>query len=214
MLKRFFLVAVLFSVTLLISLTSAVGQAQNAVLDSLEKHSFNLVAPNTISATEVLVATPKPVFQRFKFVVDSDTQIVERVVIGGTDQNPTFRGKFRKCVLFLCQTVEINGIVNPGRLQGTCDRNYVFSSDLTRSSALLTDTYDRMDLFVCLKNTTTGTTLVEVEGAAKRGPKYEAGGTAQREAFKLMKMQIKPLVDALKESYVANGARVLEVPKN
>jgi hypothetical protein len=188
--------ALLFTVHPLV--THAAGDSLGSV-----KFSFQSADPDRV--VEDTVANLKSVFQRYKPALGSGMSIVSPLRIGGTASHPTMQMKVKKCVLLLCRTVKVDASLQIREVNGNCRRNYTLLGDLSRSSEHLARNYDSLKVNICYEaDRTQG--QVRANAVAVRARSYE-GGIVANEIVKMLKLQISPMVEALRQSLFANGAR-------
>ncbi len=159
--------------------------------DFINQTRLTITGANPAQTLEWTAEDLQAVFYKYKPALDSGTRIVRPLVIGGTRREPTLSITLEKCVLFVCQTVDLNADVSITPSQGSCSRNMVMKVDLNRSSQILTDVYESIDVTACLNGKT-----LDLRAEARHASKYSTG-PVQQETFKMLKMQIDPIVKAL-----------------
>ena len=173
--------------------------------DRLAKTEFTFTANNPDRVLEATVEKLKDVFQRYRPVVDSSTTIISPLQVTGSQSNPRLRMTAKKCVLFQCQTVELDASVTIREVSGSCRQNYVLDADLTRSGEILAKNYEALKVNICYGSART-TGRVQGEAFAMRAPTY-GGGVIANEILKMLNLQVQPMSQAIKESLIANGAK-------
>ena len=138
--------------------------------------------------------------------MDSSTQIVSALRVGGTSDQPVLKMRLKKCVLFICKTVDFNGEVSIKETSGACQKNYLLQTDLSRSGSDLTDVYDRLDVTLCFNRGADNQGLLKIVARAHRAPEYSAG-MMQKAIYDLLQLQIKPMMKALSETLKVNTAK-------
>jgi len=120
---------------------------------ALSIHSFTAAADSTFLAqktisinntksSEILdrtVADARMVFQKFQMALDSSSKIIVPKKITGTPTRPVMTITVEKCVFIVCQTIELDAEVEVSETRGKCDRNFMITANLARSSAQLRD---------------------------------------------------------------------------
>lgn len=186
-------------------LISPIATALAGPADRLVKTEFTFSAENPDRVLEATVEKLKDVFKRYRPVVDSGTTIISPLQVTGSQANPRLRMTAKKCVLFQCQTVELDASVTIREVSGTCRQNYVLDVDLTRSGEILAKNYEALKVNICY-GAARSTGRVQGEAFALRAPTY-GGGIIANEILKMLNLQIQPMSQAIKESLIANGAK-------
>lgn len=174
-------------------------------LDPIASRGFQYQAQDPSGVLDKTVAKLKNVFQRYRPAIGSGTTVTKPLVVGGTDAQPRLQMSVRKCVLFICETVDLDATVTIREVKGNCARNFVMTADLARSSAILVNNYRGLKVNICAQIADASANL-KIDAFAERGARYE-NGTVSREIFDLLSNQIPPMTNALSESLKANGAR-------
>lgn len=161
--------------------------------------TFQSVQPDEV--LQSVVENLKLVFDRYKVRVDSGTQIVSPLRIGGTQMSPTMKVTLRKCVFFSCETVALDAVISIEAVQGQCLQNYLIEVDLTRSSPTQTEYYQALNVHVCYR-TKGNTARIDLTGEAVRSTTYSRG-IVQKEILKILQLQIPAIGTALKAALTA-----------
>ena len=180
--------------------------AHAADSDFLAQKSLIILNSNPEQVFERTADNPKAIFERYEPKLDSSSKIVNPLRIGGTQDNPTIKVSIRKCVSFICQTVDLDAEVTLKEARGSCDRNFLMQADLRRSSDTLSDTYDRLDVTICYRNTKSGEAKLDLTATARHASRYSTG-IVQRQILDFLQLQIQPITRALAETLRANGSR-------
>lgn len=189
---------ILFS-SVFVSTALITDQAIAAGFDLLGQERIKI---DSIKSEEVLnrmVSSPRAIFLRYKPGLDSGSELVAPVQVGGTNEQPTLKLSIRKCVFLICQTVDLDAAISIQSTQGKCTKNYVMIADLRRSSALLAELYDRMQVQICYQKTSDGRGSLDLTAHARQAPQYE-GGIVQRQVFQMMQLQTQPILTAVKKT--------------
>lgn len=175
--------------------------------DRLIKTQFDIKAAEPEAVLNKTIENLKGVFLRYKPALDSNTEIVSPLKVGGTATRPNFSIGLRKCVFVVCETVDLEAAMSLREVSGSCERNLVLDADLRRSSARMSDNFQALKVDICFQSKGTNARIT-TDAWAIRAPSY-SDGLVTDEILKMLKMQIQPMSDALKKSLVANGASVI-----
>lgn len=192
----------LLSATLLFFLS--VSQA--ATYDPLAQKNLLIRNADPLKVLLLTADNPKALFERYKPKLDSGSKITSPLQIGGTRDNPVIKVSIRKCVAFICQTVDLDAEVSLKEVRGNCDHNMFMAADLRRSSATLSDVYDQLDVHICFKQTKAQEGQLTLTAQARRAGTY-SGGIVQKEILDFLRLQIDPITTALEETLKSNGSR-------
>lgn len=173
--------------------------------DFLAQKNILIQSQNPLRVFELTADNPKAIFQRYKPKLDSGSKITSPLQVGGTQTHPTIKVSIRKCVAFICQTVDLDAEVTIRETSGSCKKNYAMSADLRRSSDTLSDTYDRLDVTICYQQTKTTEAQLQLAAYAHRATKY-SGGVVQKEIMDFLQLQVQPITQALAETLRSNGS--------
>lgn len=185
-------------------LTPAIGAA--AETDPLAKKRVSFSAENPDQVMENTVSDLRAVVRLFRPEFSSGTQVIKPLEVGGSKDEPTVTMTVRKCVLFICREVELDGTVRLRERNGDCRRDYTITVDLRRSSRTLTDQYSEIRMDVCYRTDGPAATL-NARAVAVRAPTWSAG-TMQDMILKMLKRQVGPLTKAIRTRLDQLGARV------
>lgn len=164
-----------------------------------------IIPLNSTRANDVLDRTAadiRMVFQKFELALDSSTKIVVPKKVTGTPTRPVMTVTAKKCVLFVCETIALDAESDIREVSGACDRDFILTSNLGRSSQQLRDIYDRLEVSVCYKAGQDGKGTLKLVGHARHAAKYNEG-LIQKELFKMLQLQVAPLSKALQETLKA-----------
>lgn len=174
--------------------------------DFLAEKTLTINDSNPQAVLDRTLGNIKAIFLRFKPKIDPDTRVKAPLTVGGTTDRPVLKMSVEKCVLFICQQVDLDIEVSAQRISGSCAQNFTMRADLRRSSRLLSDIYDRIDVSGCFKPTGEAKASLHLVAQVHRAPNY-GEGTTQREVFKLLQSQIDPIIQAVNETLRANGSK-------
>ena len=183
------------------------------VLSSFAHAEMDLLTQQTLNtgaiSDAVLIKTvmePKGLYQRYKPQMDSKSELISGLDVGGTVNEPVLKMKIKSCVLFICQTVDFNGVVSVKETSGSCQKNYMMQTDLSRSGSILTDVYQRLDIGLCFNRDANNQGTLKIVSKALRSDDYSTGIT-QRAIFGFLQLQIKPMMSALSETLKVNASK-------
>lgn len=176
-----------------------------AASDALAQQRLTIRSQDAAGVLQRTVDNVKDVFERYHVALDSGTQIVSPLQVGGTQSHPVIKVTLKKCVTLICQTVNLDAEISVDPVSGSCAKNFVLTADMERSGQLLTDVYDRFDVAICMNNVDSASATLDLTATAHRAPKYSSG-VVQKQIFQLLQLQISPIVRALNETLQANGS--------
>lgn len=179
---------------------------QAAASDPLAKESFSYSANDPGLVLEKTAANLKAVFKRYQPALDSSTTIVSPLKVGGSDSRPTINVVLKKCVLFVCETVELDASISMRDVAGKCQRQFVLDADLRRSSKTMSDNYQALKVDICYRSSGQKG-QIDIDAFAVRAPTYSEGVVTD-EILKMLVLQVKPMSEALRKTLAAGGARV------
>lgn len=170
--------------------------------DKLEEQVLTIRSTRSAEVLKRVADDPKAIFQRFQPGLDGSSSIVKPVTVTGTAQRPVMQVSIRKCVAFICKTVDLDATVDVREVRGECDLNFHLFADLSRSSAIVSDMYDSLEVGICYRGQPDGTGKLMLSPSVRHGAKYDTG-IVQREMFKFLKLQVPPIVKAIQETLKA-----------
>lgn len=191
---------------ILLLLATSIGFAQTPQVDLLLQKNLTLKTTDLAIVMKKTESNIKLFVDNFDVKLDSGTKIVSAKQVGGTILQPVLKVSVKKCVLFVCQTNDLDAEFTLEKVTGSCDYNYKLIADLQRSSPGLTDLYSHFVNEICIKKTTTaGTASVKLTVNLLRAPTYITG-VVQKETFKFIKLQADGLVNSFTKVMKLNGA--------
>ncbi len=164
---------------------------------------------NSSRSNEVLdktMADVRMVFQKFELALDSSSKIVVPKRISGTAARPVMTVSVRKCVAFICQTMDLDAEVDVREVSGRCNRDFVLTAKLGRSSREVREVYDALTVNVCFREGRSGKGSLRMLGYARHAREYQQG-IVQQELVKMLRMQVSPLSRALQATLKAKEQR-------
>ena len=189
----------------LILLQVPLARAIPATSDSIGKLQIKITSNNSEVVLNKTLGDIRAIFQRYQPALDSQTKIKSPTKVSGSSTRPFFEVTLEKCVLILCQTVDMRADISVKDSEGKCTKNLVLRADLTRSSEILSNVYDSLDVGVCYQRSADGQGTLTLTGSAHHAPKY-SGGPIQSEIYQLLKLQLNPIANATKKVLQQNGA--------
>lgn len=160
---------------------------------------------NSTRSNEVIdrtLADMKMVFQKFELALDSQTKIVKAKEVSGSAARPIMTVTVKKCIAFICETMDLEAAVDAREVNGKCDRDFVITANLSRSSDKVREVYDRLDTNICFKASADGKGSLLLVGYAHHAATYR-DGFIQKELFKMLQLQVNPLVKAVQDTLKA-----------
>ena len=198
-------------ISLFLMLVSSIGFAQTPSADVLVQKNLTLKATDLATVMKKTESNIKSFVDNFDIKLDSGSKLVSPKQVGGTALEPVLKVSVKKCVLFACQTIDLDAVFTLEKVSGACDYNYKLIANLQRSSTTLTDLYTDFVNEICIKKTAvTGTSNVKITVNLIRAPSYTTG-VAQKETFKFIKLQADPLVNSFIRVTKLNGAASVTV---
>jgi hypothetical protein len=172
--------------------------------DLLMKTTIQIASTNSDDVLNRTTADLRGVFQRYQPAVDSGSKIVKPLRVSGSASRPILQMSVEKCVLFVCETVDMDAEVVLKESGGPCKRNFTLVGDLSKSSDRLKDTYDSLNVAICYNTDATGAGKLDLVASAHQAPNYDTG-IIQQQIFNLLQLQIKPMTKALNDALKANS---------
>jgi len=170
-----------------------------AASDFLAQRTVQIESERSADALSRLVAAPKAVFERFRLRLDDSTKITRPQRVSGPDDRPVLQVSVKKCVGFICKDVDLDAAVSVRETRGSCDQDFTMVADLRRSSRDVRDVYDRLDVKICYKARPDGRGSLVLSASLNHGPAYSKG-FVQGEMFKLLQLQVDPIVKAVQDT--------------
>lgn len=190
-------------IPLLVLCTSLFAQAQDALLQK----NLNVVSDQYDQVLLKTEANVKIFVDNFNVQLASGSKITSPKTVTGTILNPVLKISVKKCVLFVCNTIDLDSefslVKNPPSTN--CDNSYTLLGDLRRSSQLLTDNYTDLNTAICLKKNATGA-LATLTVTLVRSKDYNSG-VVQSEILKFVKLQSNAVIESFSKVLVLNGAK-------
>jgi len=146
----------------------------------------------------------RPFAENFHIQLDSGSKVVVPQEISGTQMQPVLKMSVKKCVFIFCQTIDLDVEFLLQKTSGSCDRNYLLSANLSRSSQLLTQLYSSIDTQICVHATDTGGQM-QLRSTLIRAPDFQ-NNLIQKNAYALIKLQGQAIFESLVQVLKLNGA--------
>lgn len=191
---------------LMAALVVMVSATASAAPDSdfLAKQSIAIDSKDAQGVLNRTLADVRGVFERYKVALDDSTKIKSPLRVSGTRMRPLLQVSLEKCVLFVCETVDLEADIQVIEGRGDkCDRSFVVAANLSKSSRRLTDIYDVLNVDACFNQGQNGQGKLDLSASAHRARTYQQG-MIQKQIFDLLQLQIRPMVKALNDALKAN----------
>lgn len=172
------------------------GNAEQNLADVLGQGALELKSPTAQAQINAAMSDLKAILGNFRLALDGGTRITQAPTLGGTTDHPVYKVSVRKCVLFVCQNVDLDVEFSLLQASGMCAQNLLLSGDLTRSSTSVTDSYSHFQVSVCINPTADGAALT-LKGFAARSDRFQSG-TIQSQVLSMLKLQFPAVMNALK----------------
>jgi hypothetical protein len=177
------------------------AKAQN--LDVILQKSLSLKTNNLELVLEKTINDIRPFVENFNIKLDSGTKITSAKVITGTQLQPVLKTSVKKCVFFVCQKIDLDAEFTLKEVNGNCNLNYQLSTDLQRSSQILTDLYSFINTDICINKTADGATA-SLTVTLLHAPNYNTG-LLQKQAFGFIQLQGESILQSFKTVIKLNG---------
>jgi len=169
-----------------------------AASDFLAQATVEMPGNHASDVLHCLVANPKAVFEHYQPALDSSSTIVRPVEVTGTANHPIMQVSIKKCVVFICETVDLDADITIREgAQAGCDRAFQLTADLGRSSDLVRNIYSSLEIAICFKASPDGSGHLNLSASATQAEGYSQGFT-QQQMFNMLKLQVEPIVAAVK----------------
>ena len=184
-------------VLILFTLFSGVFSAA-ATMDNLAQKTFVFKSDDAANVVARMAANIKGVLAKYHPQFNDQTTIAERYTLTGTEDKPVFQITVIEHWYLLNPKVALYGAVSLREINGDCPREYLLFADLSRSSALLADSYNGLQVAVCFRPIRGGG-RIEIKAQAQRSSGY-TGGPIDSLVFNMLLLQVDPMTEALQES--------------
>ncbi len=195
---------------LLVYAFATLAKAQN--LEPVLEKKLTL---KTSNLSDVLIKTEnniKAFVDNFDIQLDSGTKFTSAKQVGGTILQPVLKVSVKKCVLFICQNIDLDAefslVTTPNK---TCDYSYQLIADLQRSSLILTELYSNIITDICINSTTTGGNA-QISISLQRAATFHSG-IVQAETLKFIQLQTDSLVKSFETVMKLNGVNEVLISK-
>jgi hypothetical protein len=175
--------------------------------DVLLKKSLTLKTSDLAAVMNTTEENIKLFVDYFDVKLDSNTKIISPKSVIGTQQQPVLKVTLKKCVFFICQTIDLDAEFSLEKTNGSCDFNYQLIVDLQRSSGMLTNLYSHIKTDICIQKTSSGA-QAQLTVNLIHAASYSSG-IVQKQAYGLISLQGASLLESFKKVMKVNG--VLEV---
>jgi hypothetical protein len=166
------------------------------------------------SGLQVLDATAahlNEIFEAYVPALDSSSQIVSPKLVSGPADAPRLQLGIQACVFIICRTVDLDATITIQSVSGSCETNLLLTADLTRSTDILSNSYDRLNVNICLNPQTGGSQYdLSVSASAHKALSYNSGIYSSND-LRFLKLQTNPILHALNQTLIENGGENLSV---
>lgn len=174
--------------------------------DPVSQGSVEIDMPNAEEALLRTVADVRGVLVLFEPAVTGDVRIVEPKRVTGSKENPRMTMSVEKCIGIFCQTIDLVADVSVKAVKGNCKYNWEMDLDIVRSSSMVVDQYDRLQIDACYTARTDRQGTLTLNGKIRRGPRYSKG-TIQKAILDVLKAQFPPMSEAFRKSLRKNAGQ-------
>lgn len=178
-----------------------------AASDPLTRTALRVPGPQGEVVLERTVSDLRAIFEKFVPGLDSSSTITKPLSVTGPADRPVVKVSIRKCVVLVCETVDLDAEATIREVSGPCAKNYLLQADLSRSSASLADIYDRLDVAGCYKPSDDGSGTLSLDASAHQAPRYSQG-FVQGEIVKMLELQVGPITKAIQDTMKAKSAEL------
>lgn len=185
---------------------SLLGSHVYAAGDSIGQGVVRFSSTEPKKFVEQRLQNPKEILTHFNVVLDRGTKIISPLTLGGTATHPVLKVSMEKCVLFICQKANLDTEFSVKLISGKCELNAELSGDMSRSSAIITELYSHMRIFVCYNTIQGKGGELHVSGQLVRASTY-ASGMIQGQLFQMLQRQFPAILEAARKS--VNGTMAL-----
>lgn len=183
--------------------------------DALASETVSFASADGAHVLDMTAANLHRVFEIFQPAVDSSSTITSPKVVSGSSSQPRVQVSIRACVFVICKTVDLDTDISIGNVAGSSMKNLLLKADLRRSTDLLSNNFDSLDVQIWLNpaaNASRGSGssrfTLKVVATAHHASGYSAGPVSST-ALKMLKLQATPMIQALNQALIENGARDL-----
>ncbi len=183
--------------------------------DALASETLSFASADGAHVLDMTAANLHRVFELFQPAVDSSSSITSPKVVSGSSSQPRVQVSIRACVFIICKTVDLDTDVSIGNVAGSSMKSLLLRADLRRSTDLLSNNFDSLDVQIWLNPATNASTgsgssrfTLKVVATAHHAPGYSAGPISST-SLKMLKLQASPMIQALNQALIENGARDL-----
>lgn len=164
--------------------------------DHVSNGALDINNPNAEVVLTRTVNDLKALFEIYRPAIGGGVKIVRPKRVTGTMSNPRMTMSIEKCLGIFCQTVDLVGDASIKPTTGQCKLNWLIDLDISKSSAIVSDLYDRLQVEACYNGITDQTGKLKMIGKIRRGNSYEEGDI-QQAILEVLRGQFEPLSQAL-----------------
>jgi hypothetical protein len=166
------------------------------------------------SGLQVLDATAghlNEIFEAYVPALDASSQIVSPKLVSGPAAAPRLQLGIQACVFIICRTIDLDATITIQSVSGACETNLLLTADLTRSTDILSDSYDRLNVSICLNPQARDSQYdLSVSASAHKASSYNSGIYSSND-LRFLKLQTSPILEALNQTLIENGGENLSV---
>jgi hypothetical protein len=187
------------------------AHAAQAADDFLASEQLVFQSSNGNQVLDVTAANLDEIFEAYIPALDSSSQIVSPKLVSGPADAPRLQLGIQACVFVICRTIHLDATITVQPVSGSCETNLLLTADLTRSTDILANSYDRLNVSICLNSQKSGSQYdLSVSASAHRAPSYSSGIYSSND-LRFLKLQTDPILQALNQTLSMNGAQTLSV---
>lgn len=182
----------------------------NAGADLLVRKTITFRSEDPTKAFLTSMENLREIFDLFQPGLDSSITLVKGPTITGTSSLPHLRMTLQKCVLIVCESVELSADISFRLVDGQCQHNLEVVADLRGSGKTLTNVYNRLTVPLCFTETSDNNSLkmgtIKAEAWAHKSPTYSKG-MIQEIIMGVVQKQVDPILKATMKVIKKNGAQ-------
>jgi hypothetical protein len=190
-------------ITNIILILSFTFSAQAQSFDVILQKSLSFKSKNIDLVLEKTINDIRPFAENFNIRLDSGSKITSAKVVTGTQLQPVLKTTVKKCVFVFCQKINLDAEFTLQEVNGNCNLNYQLSTDLQRSSQMLTDLYSFINADICINKTADGADSA-IRVTLVRAPNYSTG-VVQEQAFSFIQLQGESILQSFITVIKLNG---------
>lgn len=171
--------------------------------DPVSHGSIEIEMPDAEEALIKTVSNPKQVLEIYKPAIGKGVRVTKPKKVTGTATKPRMTMSIERCMGPFCQEVDLVGDAQVFEVTGECKYTWVMDIDISQSSEMISNQYDRMHVEACYRGDYRKGVLVLV-GKVRRGEHF-AKGNIQRMILEVLQSQFEPISEAIRQSLRKNS---------